>query len=145
MSPTALAIAPDGAILVLEEGNNRIQAFDLGGNSVSFFKQQSDPHFLELDATAGATYLDLAIEFTGYLYVLSKDASNVHRLDIYHPSQSTTAPICTTMGVNAAKLTVDFWRRAYVLNYEVLQMPGGGIPAFTEPSVSLWLPPPPTP
>jgi hypothetical protein len=143
MSPAAMAIAPDGAILVLEEGNNRIQAFDLGGNSVAFFKQQADPHFLELDATAGVTYLDLAVEFTGYLYVLSKDANDNHRLDIYHPSQSSKAPICTTHGVNAANLTVDFWRRAYMLNYEVLQVPGAGIPAFTEPSVSLWLPTPP--
>ena len=49
-----------------------------------------------------------------------------------------------TVGVNAANLAVDFWRRAYMLNYEVLQVPGNGIPAFTEPSVSLWLPTPPT-
>jgi hypothetical protein len=138
-----MAIAPDGAILVLEQGNNRIQAFDLGGNPAPFFKQQPDPHFLELDATSGATYLDLAVEFTGYIYVLSKDAGNAHRLDIYHPTKNGTGPVCTTMNVNAAKLTVDFWRRAYMLNYEVLKIPGGGIPAFTEPSVSLWLPTPP--
>ena len=145
MSPTAMAIAPDGAILVLEQGNNRIQAFDLGGNPVEFFRQQPDPHFFELDATQGVTYLDVAVEFTGYLYVLSTDASNAHRLDIYHPTQASTAPICTTHGVNAAKLAVDFWRSAYMLNYEVLQLPdGGGIPPFTEPSVSLWLPTPPT-
>ena len=140
----ALAIAADGAILVLEQGNNRIQAFDLGGNPVPFFTQQSEPHFLNLDATEDVTYLDLAVEFTGYLYVLSMDANNVHRLDIYSPNQSGTAPICTTLGVNAANLAVDFWRRAYMLNYEVLQVPGNGIPAFTEPSVSLWLPTPPT-
>ena len=144
MSPAALAIAADGAILVLEQGNNRIQAFDLGGNPVPFFTQQSEPHFLNLDATENATYLDLAVEFTGYLYVLSMNANNVHRLDIYSPNQSGTAPICTTLGVNAANLAVDFWRRAYMLNYEVLQVPGNGIPAFTEPSVSLWLPTPPT-
>jgi hypothetical protein len=144
MSPAGLAIAPDGAILVLEEGNNRIQAFDLGGNPAPFFKAQPDPYFLELAATEGVTYLDLAVEFTGYLYVLSKDANDNHRLDIYHPTQSGTTPICTTHGVNGAKLAVDFWRRTYTLNYEVLQIPGGGIPPFTEPSVSLWLPTPPT-
>src|SRR5206468_3436918 len=33
-TPVAAAIAPDGAILVLEHINNRIQAFDLGGNPV---------------------------------------------------------------------------------------------------------------
>ena len=145
-SPVSAAISPDGVILILEDSsaNNRIQAFDLGGNPVPFFTQQQAPYFLTLAATEGATYLDLAVEFTGYLYVLSKDASNNHRLDIYHPNQAGTTPICTTMGVNAAKLTVDFWRSVYTLNYEVLQVPGGAIPAVTEPSVSLWVPPPPT-
>lgn len=142
-SPAALAIAADGAILVLEQDNNRIQAFDLGGNSVPHFTQQPDPHFLALDATAGATYLDMAVEFAGYIYVLSMDATANHRLDIYHPAQKGTAPICTTMGVNAANITVDFWRSVYSLNYEVLALPNGAIPGFTEPSVSLWLPTPP--
>lgn len=31
-SPVASAVAPDGMILVLEAGNNRIQALDLGAN-----------------------------------------------------------------------------------------------------------------
>jgi hypothetical protein len=139
-SPVAAAISPDGVILVLEAGNNRIQAFDLGGNPVPFFKGQTSPHFFALEATDGSTYLDLAVEFTGYLYVLSKDTNNNHRLDIYHPTQSGTQPISTTPGVNAAKIAVDFWREAYTLNYEVLQLPGGGIPGFTEPSISQWLP-----
>jgi hypothetical protein len=143
LSPIALAIAPDGAILVLEQGNNRIQALDLGGNPVRFFTHQPEPYFLELDATRGAAYLDLAVEFSGYLYVLSKDANNAHRLDVYHASQTSTSPICTTLGVNAAKLAVDFWRHLYTLNYEVLEA-NGEIPWFTEPSVSFWLPPPPT-
>ena len=88
-------------------------------------------------------YLDLAVEFTGYLYVVSADPNNNHRLDIYHPSQKGTQPICTTLHVNAAKLAVDFWRSVYTLNYEVLQLPSGVIPEFTAPSVSLWVPPPP--
>ena len=144
LAPAAAAIAPDGAILVLEDsgGNNRIQAFDLGGNPVPFFKQQKSPYFLSLDATRGATYLDLAVEFSGYLYVLSRDGGQ-HRLDIYHPDQAGTDPVCTTAGINAARLTVDLWRNVYTLNYEVLQLPGGAMPALTEPSVSLWVPPPP--
>jgi hypothetical protein len=151
-SPVAAAVSPEGVILVLEDsanssapGNNRISAFDIGGSPVQFFKLQKQPYYLQLDATPDVTYLDLAVEFTGYLYVLSKDANNNHRLDIYHPGQTGTTPICTTQGVNAARLTVDFWRDVYTLNYEVLQLPnGGGIPsAFTEPSVSLWVPTPP--
>ena len=149
-SPAALAISPDGVILVLEEGgssgNNRIQAFDLGGNPVPYFKNQNPPYFLELPVTKNNSYLDLAVEFSGYLYVLSvsMDGENTHRLDIYHPSQAGTNPICTTENINAAKLAVDFWRNVYSLNYEVLRL-NGNIPSFTEPSVSLWVPPPPTP
>lgn len=146
-SPVAACITVEGAILVLEDstGNNRIQAFDLGGNPVPYFQQQKSPYFLQLPATAGATYLDFAVEFTGYLYVLSRSSSPpVFRLDIYHPAQSDTQPISTTKGLNAAKLTVDFWRNVYTLNYEVLKLPSGQIPQRTEPSVSFWVPPPPT-
>jgi len=141
--PVAAAISPDGVILVLEELNNRIQAFDVGANPVQLFQQQTSRYFLELTATASADteYLDLAVEYTGYLYVLSRNQStNVYRLDIYHPGQSGTAPIATTQNMNAARLTVDFWRNVYTLNYDVLRLPGGGFPGMTEPSVSLWQP-----
>ena len=141
--PVAAAISPDGVILILEALNNRIQAFDVGANPVQLFRQQSSAYFLELTATAGGdtVYLDLAVEYTGYLYVLSRSQStNLYRLDIYHPGQAGTAPIATTKDMNAARLTVDFWRNVYTLNYSVLQLPGGGFPGVTEPSVSLWQP-----
>src|SRR3954470_18687855 len=117
-SPIAAAISPDGVIFVLEDNNNRIQAFDVGGNPVPYFKHQNPPYYLTLPVTIDNDYLDLAVEFTGYLYVLSQDVNNVHWLDIYHPSQTGTSPICRTMNVNAAKLTVDFWCGVYTLNYE---------------------------
>jgi hypothetical protein len=139
-TPVAAAIAPDGAILVLEHVNNRIQAFDIGGNAVPHFKNQPSPYFLELPATIDNIYLDLAVEFTGYLYVMSSDANNVHRLDIYHPTQTANTPLCTTMNLNGARIAVDFWRNLYSLNYEILRLPAGTIPDFTEPSVSLWIP-----
>ena len=72
------------------------------------------------------------------LYVLSYNENTfLYRLDIYDPTQADTTPIATTQHINAAKLTVDFWRSVYTLNYEVLQLPGPGI---TEPTVSLWVP-----
>ena len=137
--PVAAAISPDGVVLVLEQMNNRIQAFDTGANAVPFFSKQNRPYWLDLTATASGNtvYLDLAVEYTGFLYVLSYDnGSNIYRLDIYHPDQPGAAPISTTQNVNAAKLTVDFWRNVYTLNYEVLQSPAGN----AEPSVSLWVP-----
>jgi hypothetical protein len=143
-SPVAAAISADGAILVLEnsDGNNRLQAFDIGGNPIPYFRKQPRPYFLQLDITRNSTYLDLAVEFSGYLYVLSRDGGDTHWLDIYHPLQQGNAPICRTSGINAARLAVDFWRTVYTLNYEILRLPGGGIPALTEPSASVWLPPP---
>ena len=145
-SPVAACVTAEGVILVLEDStaNNRIQAFDLGGNPVPYFKGQQSPYFLQLPATAGATYLDIAVEFSGYLYILSRSSNPpVFRLDIYHPAQSDTQPICTTRGINAARLTVDFWRNVYTVNYEVLKLPSGQIPSRTEPSLSFWVPPPP--
>lgn len=143
-SPVASAISPDGVILILEAGNNRIQAFDLGANPVRHFTKQSSPYSLTLGATdpaQGWQYLDLAVEYTGYLYVLSYNQNSfVYRLDIYHPEQTDTNPISTTQNINAARLTVDFWRSVYTLNYEVLQLPGGAAAGLTEPSVSLWTP-----
>jgi hypothetical protein len=145
-SPVAAAVSSDGVILVLEgsDGNNRIQAFDIGGNAVPYFKKQPRPHFLQLPTSSNALYLDLAVEYSGYLYVLSRADNDVHRLDIYHAEQAATTPICSTTGINAARLAVDFWRSVYTLNYEVLRLPDGSIPAtLTEPSISLWLPPAP--
>ncbi|MBV9264626.1 MAG: hypothetical protein JO061_00510 [Acidobacteriaceae bacterium] len=141
-SPVASAISPEGVILVLEDSgaNNRIQAFDLGGNPIQYFKNQPSPYFLELPATQHARYLDFAIEFSGFVYVLSRGRDGVFRLDIYHPGQSDTRPISTSYNVNGAKLCVDFWRTVYTLNYQVLQLPNGSYPALTEPSVSAWLP-----
>lgn len=142
-APAAAAVSPDGVILVLEQNNNRIQAFDTGANSVQFFKTQQQPYFLNLDATAGGdtVYLDLAVEFTGFLYVLSfNQSTNLYRMDIYHPTQSDTKPISTTQNFNAARLTVDLWRNVYALNYEVLRLPDGSVPPIAEPSVSLWVP-----
>ncbi len=142
--PVASAISADGVILILEAGNNRIQALDLGANPVRHFAKQASPYSLTLggtDPVQGWAYLDLAVEYTGYLYVLSFNQNTyVYRLDLYHPEQSDTQPIATTMDINAARLTVDFWRNVYTLNYEVLRLPNGDAAGLTEPSVSLWTP-----
>jgi hypothetical protein len=128
----------------LEAGNTRIQAFDLGGNPVRHFTKQRSPYSLTLggtDPVQGWQYLDLAVEYTGYVYVLSYNQNSFkYRLDIYHPEQADTDPISTTPNINAARLTVDFWRSVYTLNYEMLQLPGGAAAGLTEPSVSLWTP-----
>ena len=115
-------------------------SFNLSANPVRFFARQAEPYFLILTDTPNDQnwlYLDLAVEFTGFIYVLSYNANSfVYRLDIYHPSQTGTKPISTTTNFNAAKIAIDFWRNVYALNYETLVQPKG----LAEPSVSLWVP-----
>jgi hypothetical protein len=152
-TPTAVNVTAEGAVLVVEAGNNRIHAMDIYGNPVKLFTKQSTPYFLNFSETGGASteYLDIATEFTGFIYVLSATTSDQvtyqYRLDIYAPDQNGTQPISTTMGFNAAKLAVDYWRNVYSLNYEVLRLPNQQFPAsgVTEPSISQWLPTTPPP
>ena len=135
--PIHAALSPQGTILVLESQNNRIQAFDLGGNPVAYFA--GGAYFVSLYDT-GAMYLDLAVEYAGYLYVLSYTGSPgayLYRLDIYNPDGSWLA---RTTGVNADKLAVNYWRDLFALNYQVLTLPDGSYPDVTEPSVSHWIP-----
>jgi hypothetical protein len=105
-TPTVSTITSDGVILILESGNNRIHALDVAANPVQHFKKQPTQYFLNFSATGGGgtLYLDMAVEFSGFIYVLSVSNSG-YRLDIYHPDQTGTNPISTTMGFNAAKVT----------------------------------------
>jgi hypothetical protein len=140
--PTVATITADGVVLIVESGNNRIHAVDAFGNPVRHFTNQAEPYFLPLTATGGneTQYLDIAAEFSGLIYLLSV-SNSVYRLDIYAPDASGTTPLSTTQNLNAAKVTVDYWRNVYSLNYEVLTV-DGAIPAsrVTEPSISKWLP-----
>lgn len=143
--PVSAAVGADGVVIVLEQGNNRLQAFDLTGNAVPYFKQQPQAEFLRLTTTdpdAGWEHLDVALEFTGLIYVLSRLGSQ-HRLSLYSPQQAGSTPLAVTPGVSAMRIAVDYWRNLYSLNYEVIQRANGtnAQPApVTEPSISLWVP-----
>ena len=139
--PICGAVAPDGTILILESKNRRIQAFDVGGNPAPHFGSKKDKYYVPLKEEAyPVTYLDMAVEYVGYMYVLSYITDQglyQYRLDIYTPEGDW---VCRTTEVNASKLDVDFWRNAYTLNYEKLRYPDGTLPTVTEPSVSQWIP-----
>jgi hypothetical protein len=130
--PACAVVAPGGAILVLEQAGNRIQAFDTGANPAPFFAGQSTMQLKP--QTGNVTYLDMAIEFVGYIYVLSIDKSiNIYNLDIYTPAG---ALLTTTSGMNASKLAIDLFRNVFTLNFETIRPVG----SLTEPSVSQWIP-----
>ncbi|WP_426271815.1 hypothetical protein ACN9MB_10770 [Dyella kyungheensis] len=143
--PRAVAVALDGRLLVLEEGNRRIQCFDISGNPVPYFKQAGSSEksaILSLRATAAQStrYLDLAVEAKGYVFVLACDENGStpeqYRVDIYEPDGSF---LVSTPRVAAARIAVDLARSLYTLNWETWI----GADGRTEPSVSMWLPPPP--
>ena len=134
--PIAVDVTGNGVVLVLEQDNARIQAFDVYGNPVPYFPNQA--FFVSLQAeTPAPVYLDMSVTDDGWIYVLSyvntgRTATD-YRLDLYTP---TGAFLSRTTGVNGAKIVVDSWRRVYTLNYESFLGPGNR----TEPSVSQWIP-----
>jgi hypothetical protein len=143
--PRAITVALDGRLLVLEQGNGRIQCFDLTGDPVPYFKSGSDgvkSPVLPLRNAGTTEFLDLSVEARGYIFVLGHSGGQAratpedYRVDIYNPDGTF---LVTTPGVAAAKIAVDLARSMFTLNWETLAGPNGR----AEPSVSLWLPPPP--
>ncbi|WP_127529493.1 NHL repeat-containing protein [Paenibacillus kobensis] len=141
--PCGIGCALDGRILILESINNRVQSFDIHGNPVKSFGQESKERswFPLVDESGKTNYLDLAVEAKGYIYVLSYtgggDNPDNYHLDIYTPDGSF---LVRTKGIAASKITVDLIRNIYTLNYETIYAPSGR----PEPSVSLWIPPAPS-
>ncbi|MWC29868.1 hypothetical protein [Paenibacillus sp. MMS18-CY102] len=141
--PRGIGTALDGRILILESINNRVQSFDIHGNPVKSFGQESKERswFPLVDPSAKTNYLDLAVEAKGYIYILSYTGEgsdpNDYHLDIYTPDGSF---LVRTKGVAASKITVDLIRNVFTLNYETIYAPNGR----PEPSVSLWIPPAPS-
>ena len=139
-TPVAVTVHK-GVVLVLEQGNNRIQAFDVSGNPVSYFDGQTSP-FAALQTETGVALrrLDLARDALGYLYILSYTgdggSAGDYRLDIHDPHGTFLA---RTSGIAAARMTVDPFRTVYTLNYQTV----AGAPRI-EPSVSQWIPVTPT-
>jgi hypothetical protein len=136
--PVHAALDPDGTILVLEAGNKRIQAFDLNGNSAPIFPNNA--YFVPLKDQPVKQYLDFAIEFKGYMFVLSivdNFGSDEFTLDIYTPDGVW---LSSTTGFKAQRLAVNYWRDVFTQNSQVLTLPSGAVPARTEPSISHWIP-----
>jgi hypothetical protein len=134
--PIVVGVTGDGVLLVLEQDNQRIQAFDVYGNPVPYFPNNSPFAPLQTE-TSSPSFLDMSVTDDGWIYVLSYintgNAQSDYRLDIYTPAGVF---LSRTVGVNGAKIVADSWRRVYTLNYESFLGPGGR----TEPSVSQWIP-----
>lgn len=137
--PTCVASTLSGAVLVLESIANRVQALDIHGSPIPYFPSTlSSPYFFELYPYGNTvTYLDMGVEATGFIYVLSHTGngqqSTDYNLDIYSPGG---VRVSHTNGFTAARIAVDLWRTVYTLNWQTLQGLGGR----PEPTLSRWRP-----
>lgn len=130
LNPVAVAVTPSGFVLVLEQGNMRIQAFDIHGNPAALFAGSS---VVALSLPAGAQPLDLAVSPAGFIYVLWSDTGGIAHLDAM---SSSAVLLSRTGGLNAAKIAVD--SRESVFSLDNLTIVGQrGQP---EPSISVWVP-----
>ncbi|HKP03631.1 MAG TPA: hypothetical protein VJU77_09765 [Chthoniobacterales bacterium] len=140
-NPAAVTVTPNGTVLVLENptetSEGRVQALDYLADPVNAFEGGTSPYLRLKIEQEKVTYLDIASEVGGYIYVLKYlgEGNRVqdYRLDIYAPnglfvSQSTA--------VNAGKMCVSLWRELFTFNFNIVAGPGGR----TEPSVSEWIP-----
>ncbi len=140
LAPALVAIRPDQTILVLEAGNQRIQAFSRGGHPVPAFPNMNPLYWFPLMSHAppdDVVYLSMSVDVANYVFVLSQtgngyDAADFY-LDVYAP---TGALLFSQRGLNAGGLAVDLWRNVYTLNYQQIAGPGGR----PEPSVSEYTP-----
>ncbi len=147
-SPTIGVKSANAEWTIMDKTNTL--SFDVTAQPVSAGSNQMVLQFQNLTSlmplkdgpSAGVTYLDVAIESKGFIYVLSyiNDGSvaSDYRLDIYNPDGTPlNASTSSHNGqVNGAKLTVDQWRTLFTLNYEQMQGQGGR----PEPTVSQWIP-----
>lgn len=145
-TPTILTKAPGAEWLLMDKTHTMSFAVTAQqGSSRLRFRGLTALMPLKDGPQAKVTYLDIAVEAKGFIYVLSyvNDGANPsdYRLDIYGPDGAPlNAGRAAHHGhVNAARMTVDRWRTLFTLNYEQMRGRDGRM----EPTVSKWNPPPP--
>ena len=164
--PVAVGCSYDGTILILDhissasDSYSRVQAFDLNGNPVSRFVDETDGSlspFLHLPDNV--TYLDLAVVGDNkltYLFVLYYEGdgktANQYKIAVYKSGEKLEdqSYILTIPNIPSAKITVDMWHTMYTLNFAMVKDENGtvagptgtgtGPGGRTVPSVSEWIP-----
>lgn len=143
-TPTITVKAPNGEWTIMDKTNTLTFDVTVPASNKNVLQCQNLTSLMPLKdgPSATVTYLDVAIETKGFIYVLSyvNDGSTAadYRLDIYNPDGT---PLNANTGshngqVNGAKMTVDQWRTLFTLNYQQMQGPAGR----PEPTVSQWIP-----
>src|SRR5262249_13372009 len=94
LAPALVAIRADQTILVLETGNQRVQAFSRGGHPVPAFTGSDTPFWFPLVSHANPNvdvlYVSICVDVANYVYVLSQNGDGYDaaqfNLDVYTPT-----------------------------------------------------------
>ena len=153
----------DNTEIIIISNDNNWQIKDLAGSKSYYISAQGQnlsikeykSYFHVNPKNEKLTYLDVAIESKGYVYVLAYKgdssqtsvANTDYVLDVYTPQgehlfRTPDASIGDSKAlefISAGKITLDIWRNLFSLNYEKLLGPNNR----TEPSVSQWISTPP--
>ena len=155
--PVRMAVTSAGVILVAEQHNARVSAFDLAGNPVRFFKSTGGKKSYDFKLGTsdvpfkGTTQiLDLAVEHAGHIYVLLSDSSGSNPsqttgryINIYQPDGQFLLRVTDTY---AKRIAVDHWRIMYGMDGTSVDRSGsiawsgpatGGV---TEPAITISIP-----
>jgi hypothetical protein len=146
VTPTAVTVTNPGTAIILQAGLPQLAAFDVHGAPVPIFGTGSQKSYTlklpQAQAPNNRTYLDVSVDGSGQLYVLSYtgDGSQVgaYRVDVYLPNGT---PLVTgSTGMNVPHLAVDYWRSLHAANYTPILDSSGNPridPALNVPEPSL--------
>ncbi len=147
--PVAVSISGNGVIAVLEQGSQRMQAFNLYGNPVKAFingvgsavDQAKDGMFYaSFGKQDPVQFLDMSTDGKGFIFVLGYIGDGTKEtdyfLDAFAPGSEQR--LYRMNGFNAYKLAMDPFRNSYTLNFTEMGAPGGA--AKSQPTASIWIP-----
>lgn len=133
-SPVAMAATPSGALLVLEQGNARVQAFDLASNPMPIF---SGACAFGLRQVPNLACHDIVVAPNGAILVLASQNNGQTAEDWFLDIYTATGTLLATLpGICAAKIALDAQLTLYTLDFDTLTGPNGRI----EPVISIWQP-----
>lgn len=126
--PVALApFRTEPVFALLEQGERRIQLFDLAGNPLV----RNGSRQLALSLDPRREYLDLDVSFDGYLWVLSRTSSS-YLLEAFDAAGILRK---TFAGLPALRFALDDLNNLFTLNAQVSQRVN-----FPMPTLSTWFP-----
>jgi|GEM_PF-3467246 len=145
--PVGVVVATNGVVSVVEQGAQRMQAFNLAGSPMKAFQElgkkglEGDPSFYSnFDSEDPITFLDVSSDGTGYVFVLGYlgdgYSEDQYILDAYAPG--ATNRLYRLKGFNVGKIDSDPFRNLFSSNFQAIKALGDS--GASQPSSTIWIP-----